>query len=693
MSLRLSHLPPGLRQLALGQPSHFSHVRHAHRWSGNAFFYKAPLPIHGLGRRALWLIPVAGGIGLLLKPQPKSVLPQVLQDDAFIPCNRQTHRPQPIIYSPYEADQSLLSRFGSFLRNTILEPLITAGRFAYLFCLFFPVIVASPMLLVGTPAPELQGDRWGAVWWYDLLLIQMERAGPTFIKLAQWAGSRVDLFPSLLCQRLGRLHSEGKPHSFWYTRRVLEKIFKRPLDQIFEKIDETPIGTGAIAQVYKATLKQDVLPPSYQDPKRKKTFHPAALALPHPPSSVPTATVAMKVLHPFVEKMISRDLAIMSFFAGLITLLPGMEWLSLKEEVEVFGRMMYEQLDLRNEAEKLDLFEKNFAHRRLPISFPRPLKTWSTKDILIEEYETALPLELFLKNGGGPYDRQLAEIGLDAFLNMLLLDNFVHADLHPGNIMVKLSKPLTTWDVLSNIWASLMNKVPEKLETPAPDWDDIFHKLNHVKHSPAQWRSELSELRSQGYIPEVVFIDAGLTNTLDSIDRKNFLDLFRAIAEFDGYRSGKLMVERCRTPHLVVDEETFALKMQHIVLNVKRKTFSLGQIKISDILSDVLKAVRDHHVKMEADFVNTVISTLLLEGIGRQLDPELDLFKSSLPILRQLGRQMTSEQSLESMKDLHTGSFGTFIKLWVLMEARGLVNASIVNADEMVRYDWLSPSI
>ena len=273
---------------------------------------------------------------------------------------------------------------------------------------------------------------------------------------------------------------------------------------------------------------------------------------------------------------------------------------------------------------------------------------------------------------------------------MLLLDNFVHADLHPGNIMVKLSKPPTTREVLSRLWASLMNndKATEKLEAPAPEWDDLFHKLNSIKHSPALWRDGLSDLRSQGYVPEVVFIDAGLTNTLNSTDRRNFLDLFRAIAEFDGYRSGKLMVARCRTPHLVVDEETFALKMQHIVLNVKRKTFSLGQIKISDILSDVLKAVRQHHVRMEADFVNTVISTLLLEGIGRRLDPELDLFKSSLPILRQLGRQMTSEQSLESMKDLHTGTFGTFIKLWVLMEARGLVNASIVNADDMVRYDW-----
>ena len=183
MALRFSRLPPGICQLALEQHLPLLHTRHAHRWSRNAFFFKAPLPTPGLGRRALWFIPVVGGIGFLLNPQPQNVLPQVLQDDAFIPCNRHTPRPQPIIYSPYEADQSLLSRFGAFLRNTIMEPLVTAGRFAYLFCLFFPVILASPMLMIGSPTPELQGDRWGAVWWYDLLVLQMERSGPTFIKV------------------------------------------------------------------------------------------------------------------------------------------------------------------------------------------------------------------------------------------------------------------------------------------------------------------------------------------------------------------------------------------------------------------------------------------------------------------------------------------------------------------------------
>lgn len=114
--------------------------------------------------------------------------------------------------------------------------------------------------------------------------------------------------------------------------------------------------------------------------------------------------------------MIARDLSIMQFFANALTLIPGIEWLSLPEEVDVFGTMMRQQLDLRHEAENLTQFEKNFAPRNLPVTFPRPLETWSTRNLLIEEFQNALPLESFLKNGGGPFDDQIATVGLDAFL-------------------------------------------------------------------------------------------------------------------------------------------------------------------------------------------------------------------------------------------------------------------------------------
>lgn len=116
------------------------------------------------------------------------------------------------------------------------------------------------------------------------------------------------------------------------------------------------------------------------------------------------------------------------------------------------------------------------------------------------------------------------------------------------------------------------------------------------------------------------------------------------------------MVERCRTPELVIEPETFALKIQHLVLSVKSKTFSLAQIKISDILTEVLSAVRLSHVKMEGDFVNTVLSILLLEGIGRQLDPNMDLLKSALPILRQLGRQMGSKEAIQHVQGKDIGA-------------------------------------
>ena len=246
---------------------------------------------------------------------------------------------------------------------------------------------------------------------------------------------------------------------------------------------------------------------------------------------------------------------------------------------------------------------------------------------------------------------------------MLLLDNFVHSDLHPGNIMVKFTRSSTSI-VLKTLWTSFFREdADDSSNDPASlESNAIVSDLKSLSHFPTAWRDKLQSLHRDGYLPELVFIDAGLVTTLNAENRQKFLELFRAVAEFDGYRAGQLMAERCRTPHLVVDKETFALRMQHIVLNIKRKTFSLGKVKISDILTDVLKAVRQHHVKMEGDFINTVISILLLEGIGRQLDPKLDLFKSALPILRQLGRKMSTQ---ENMAKLPTGHFASLLKVRV----------------------------
>ncbi|RDB28402.1 hypothetical protein Hypma_015785 [Hypsizygus marmoreus] len=706
LSCRLASLPPTLR-LTLLPPttSRPFTTRHASIWTRHPTFNPSFNPAHhrNFRRTALWLIPLAGGLTFYFAPRPKSIFPNIFSSPTLIPCPSPVPPREPIsptIFSPSESDRSISGRILSLLRDKIWEPLLTAKRFIYLFALFMPVILCSPMLLVGKPEKKYRGDRWGAVWWYELLVSKMEVAGPTFIKLAQWAASRADLFPTLFCERLGSLHSQGKPHSLEHTKKVIELVFQRPFDEVFEEFQETPIGTGAIAQVYRAMLKQDLIPPSYLGPRRSRKSPAAAIGpviLQEPPPSVPTASVAIKILHPHVSKTISRDLAIMSFFARLMSLIPGMHWLSLPQEVEVFGGMMFQQLDLRHEAENLLAFENHFSHRNVPVTFPRPLQVWSTQDLLVEEYENALPLEAFLKNGGGPFDEQVATIGLDAFLNMLLLDNFVHSDLHPGNIMIKFTKPPSTELLLKNLYNTIFHsnsdqdKVPETLPAYDSESNRIVSHLRSLAFSPTQWRAELTSLYNAGYVPEIVFIDAGLVTTLDAKNRQNFLDLFRAVAEFDGYRTGQLMIERSRSPEMAIDTETFCLKMQHLILSVKRKTFSLGQIKISDLLTEVLKAVRVHHVKMEGDFINTVISILLLEGIGRQLDPGLDLFASALPILRQLGHQMARSEAMT--KNLPSSNFGALLKLWVWVEARSFISSAVVNVDDLIKYDMLSPAI
>ncbi|KAI8455161.1 atypical/ABC1/ABC1-C protein kinase [Phakopsora pachyrhizi] len=603
-------------------------------------------------------------------------------------------------------DTNLFIRIRKALKNYIIEPLATTGRFFYLLTIFLPVLVVSPILLLefidfGHRSKKLKNvkdgkmstERKSTIWWYGLLVSSMQRAGPTFIKLAQWAGSRSDLFPSTLCEYFGKLHSSGKPHSIYHTRRVIEKAFGKKFEEIFVTFNPEPLGVGAVAQVYQATLRPDILPlsflnPKHVDQKSQMTVTDITRKLSasevEPPPIKPSSTVAIKVLHPRVGKNINRDLKIMNFLANLINRFPGAEWLSFPEEVAVFGNMMRSQIDLRLEAENLERFERNFMHRKT-VGFPRPLKPYSTRNVLIEEFEDALPLKYFLKGGSGPFDRRISVIGLDAFLHMLLVDNFVHADLHPGNIMVRFYKP-TTKDLLRTVMRRLTNQ---------PDVDageeneqltkEVVHSLRSLSTDKSLWNRELERLDREGYQPEVVFIDSGLVTELSELNRRNFLDLFKAIASFDGLEAGRLMVERCRSPELVIDEETFALKIHHLALKVKSQTFSLSKIKISDVLIGVLHAVRDHHVKLEADFVNTILSILILEGIGRRLNPDLDLFQSALPILRSLGSQMSMAETFR--QGFRTKHIPGMIKMWLWLEARQVAGIAVAEVDSMIKYD------
>lgn len=518
-----------------------------------------------------------------------------------------------------------------FLDTYIVEPIATGIRFLHLVVIFVPVIVTIPAIWFGARQHERDDERSGTLWWYGFLVASMERAGAAFIKLGQWAASRTDIFPKEMCMIMSSLHSNAPAHSLKVTKRTIERAFGMPFEEIFDEFHEKPLGVGAIAQVYKAKLKPD-LAASEGTKEEPLNFRERALKTVDPllkstPERIPSTYVAIKVLHPKIERIVRRDLKIMGFFAALINVVPTMEWLSFPDEVKQFGEMMRLQLDLRIEAANLTLFRKNFRNRSTAW-FPYPYTQYTSRQVLVEEFATGIPLEHFLENGGGVFQKEIADEGLDAFLHMLLIDNFIHADLHPGNIMVRFYKPAT---IRSR--AQLDEWKKKVIGNPKPDvvdstdvTEDVLSRLRPHRHDKPGWVDTLSQIDKEGYRPQLIFIDTGLVTELNETNRTNFLDLFKAVAEFDGYKAGHLMVERCRQPDAVIDKEIFALRMQHLVLGVKSRTFALGNIKIGDILNEVLDMVRSHHVRLEGDFVNVVLSILLLEGIGRNLDPDLDLF-------------------------------------------------------------------
>ncbi|CCC69173.1 hypothetical protein NCAS_0C01830 [Naumovozyma castellii] len=482
------------------------------------------------------------------------------------------------------------------ITDHVIEPILTILRFLELSTLFLPLLILYPITYCGPMTSEGRGPS-GFIVWARLLKQVLEWAGPSFIKLGQWASSRNDIFDKVLCEQLGSLHSNVRPHSLQYTRETVCKVLKvEHFDDVFEEFQEVPLGVGAIAQVYVGKLSS-----SFMDQQQYN--------LP-----LETNWCAMKIIHPRVRKQIDRDLKIMRFFATIIDNIPTMEWISLPNEVENFTILMRLQLDLRIEALNLERFNKNFENS-IQVKFPEVMLPLYHRNILFEEYIGGFPMENFLKIKNKLNDDELcknvSDPFVDAFLKMLILDDFIHADLHPGNVMLRFVKT---------------NRYDTEIISSEEESFRITHSLR--KKYNANDPNFIEEMRYtlQNYMPQICFIDTGLITELNDKNRVNFIDLFNALARFDGYRAGELMIERSRTPETAINKELFAAKVEKLTDTVKKRTFTLGTVSIGDLLDQMLSMVRYHHVRMEGDFVSVVVAILLLEGIGRQLDPDMDLF-------------------------------------------------------------------
>uniref|UniRef100_A0A1D1ZH57 ABC1 family protein YPL109C, mitochondrial n=1 Tax=Anthurium amnicola TaxID=1678845 RepID=A0A1D1ZH57_9ARAE len=435
---------------------------------------------------------------------------------------------------------------------SLIEGVILVLRVFYLAILFSPALAMAPF-----------ADSFGIQFrkkWLNVVHATLERAGPAFIKWGQWAATRPDLFPSDLCSELTKLHSNAPAHKFSYTKRTVERAFNRKLSEIFVDFEEEPIASGSIAQIHRATLKY-----RYRGKKTKPVL------------------VAVKVRHPGVGEAIRRDFIIINVVAKISTFVPALTWLRLDESVQQFAVFMMSQVDLAREAAQLSRFIYNFRSWK-DVSFPRPLYPLVHPAVLVETYEKGDCVSHYVDkpDGNTRIKSALAHIGTHALLKMLLVDNFIHADMHPGNILVRVSHP-------------------------KPSRKQVFKSRPHI-----------------------IFLDVGMTAELSKSDRVNLLEFFKAVALRDGHTAAECTLklskqQNCPNPKAFIEE--------------LERTFTFWGTREGDIfhpaecMHQLLEQVRRHKVNIDGNICTVMVTILVLEGWQRKLDPEFNVMQTLQTLL------------------------------------------------------------
>ena len=434
---------------------------------------------------------------------------------------------------------------------------------------FLPAFIAIPIVYISNSAKR--------VWW-DYILWVCVSSGPTAIKFAQWVGTRPDIFPKSAVEVLATLHTVGvKEYSMMNTVSDLDGIYGSSWRDWLELVDDAKlIGSGAVAHVSRGRISSG--------PFKGKD-------------------VALKILHRGVREVVETDLDIMEFGAFIASSVPSLASLDLPGAVSEFGKFIRSQTDLLTEAENINRFTLQF--RNTPdIQFPTVFLDHCTRDILVESYEAGIPLGDIINYGSSKLKKRACDLGIKAFLKMLFLDNFIHGDLHPGNV--------------------------------------IFQ--------PAEPGASLIELNRSGNTQgKLLLLDCGLVAQLGPRDERNFLDLMHAVITGKSMEVGKLMIERSRSPPETVRQpDEFCQKVGKLVkTTVTGKSLIFGGLEFGAVITQLLSIACQHRVRLETDFVSVACALIVLEGVGKQLDPTRNLLWEAEPyILRQFIRR--AKESMQS---------------------------------------------
>ena len=437
-------------------------------------------------------------------------------------------------------------------------------RAIYLFVTWLPVLtVTVPMLFLSGCVPDPVSSTMRKRAWATLHSA-IALCGAAFIKWAQWASTREDVFPKDLCRQLEQLHDDAPQHSHRQTMRILAAELGCDPSAVFEHFPKKPLASGSVAQVYKARLRKEVVAVC------SALARPRRLDL----NEDGTLDVAVKVRHPNVAKRIFLDFQILRAVAGVADALPALKGMQLKNTLGQFSHTMTAQTDLRNEADHLLKFTHNMMGEG-QIAAPQPLPGLATEAVLIETFVKGDGLGGAIKNKS-PRNSELCSLGVHAYLLMLLRDNFIHQDLHPGNIL---------------------------------------------------YRVEDSQTGKDGRV-KLELIDFGIADEIPRAVRNKFLGFLCFLLRGEGEKAADVALT-WDANQTCTDRAALRRDMAHLVAT-KGDIFT-QRVDLDGLLKDVMQLFRKHAVSIDGIYASLVVSMCVLVGFATSLDPEINLYEVAAP--------------------------------------------------------------